>query len=108
MLILAAVLIIAAMAAYYVIRPSFPAIAVTEAKADNAIIIEVITGSIAAGGWQYSVSSTSGNHSWTDGTETLDPSRVSLGTYDVGTWYVSLKHKASGHIYLSDRMVTIQ
>jgi hypothetical protein len=108
MLILAVALVITAAAIYYVTRPSFPAIAATEAKVDNTIRIEVTTGSIEAGEWQYSVSSASGNYDWTDGAEALDSPSVSLGAYDAGTWYVSLKHKASGHIYFSDRVITIE
>ena len=108
MLILAVVLVVAAAAIYYVTRPSFPAIAATEAKADNMIIIEVTTGSITAGEWQYSVSSTSGSYNWKDGGEALGPPSVSLGAYAAGTWYVSLKHKVSEHIYFSDRVIRIQ
>ena len=108
MLILAVVLIVAAVAIYFVTRPSFPAIAAMEAKADNIVIIEVATGSIAAGEWQYSVSGASGSYNWADGGEALDSPSVSLGAYATGAWYVSLKHKASGHVYFSDRRVIIQ
>jgi len=84
MLILAAVLLIAAVVIYHVTRPSFPAIAVTAAKVDNTIVIEVTAGEIAANEWQYSVSDTSGSYNWADGAEALYSPSVSLGTYAAG------------------------
>lgn len=87
--------------------PGPPALTAHPTVDENTISINVVSGSIPAGNWQYSVSSTSGSYSWTDGTEALDAPYVSLGTYATGTWYVSLRHKVSGHIYFANRLVTI-
>jgi len=87
---------------------SYPALSATAAlSGDNEIKINVASGSIASGQWAYSVSSASGSYSWVDGTETLGAPSVSLGTYAPGTWYVSLKHKVSGHTYITNTAVTI-
>jgi hypothetical protein len=107
-LILAAVLLVVAVAIYYVTRPpGFPILSATEAKQDNEIRINVETGSIPAGDWQYSVSSTLGSYNWIDGNVELKAPYATLGTYNTGNWYVSLRHKPSGHIYFADRTVTI-
>lgn len=74
---------------------------------DNTIRINVVSGSISAGDWEYSVSSAEGSYSWTTGTEELDSPHVTLGTFTQGTYYVSLRHKPSGHIYFADQEVTI-
>ena len=109
LLMLAAVLVIVAVAVYYVTRAGgYPAISMNaQASGDNEIIITVLSGSIASGEWAYSVSATEGSYSWVTGTEALDAPSVSLGAYATGAWYVSLKHKASGHVYFSDRVITI-
>jgi len=109
LLMLAAVLVIVAIAVYYVTSTGgYPAVAVTAVKyGDNTIRINVETGSIPDGDWQYSVSATSGSYTWTDGTEELNAAYVSLGTYATGNHYVSLRHKPSGHIYFSDTKITI-
>lgn len=109
LLMLAAVLVIVAIAVYYVTSTGgYPAVAATAVKyGDNTIRINVETGSIPAGDWQYSVSTTSGEYTWEDGTEELNAPYVSLGEQTTDNYYVSLKHKPSGHIYFSDRTITI-
>lgn len=109
LLMLAAVLVIVAIAVYYVTTAGagFPAITATSAKSgDNEIRVNVTTGSIPTGEWAYSVSSTEGSYSWTNGTEILDPPYVSLSTYAAGTYYVSLKHVDSNHYYFYDQTIT--
>lgn len=109
LLMLAAVLVIVAIAVYYVTTAGagFPALTVTSAKhGDNEIRLNVTTGSIPTGEWAYSVSLTEGDYSWTTGTEILDPPFVTLGTYAAETYYVSLKHIDSGHFYFNDRTIT--
>lgn len=109
LLMLAAVLVIVAIAVYYVTTAGagYPAISATSAKhGDNEIRINVSTGSIPANEWAYSVSSTEGSYSWTTGTEILDAPYVSLGTKAAGTYYVSLKHVDSGHLYFYDQTQT--
>lgn len=109
LLMLAAVLVIVAIAVYYVTTTGgYPAVAVAPVDYDSSIRINVETGSIPAGDWQYSVSTTEGSYSWTDGIEKLDAPYVTIATnQDTGTYYVSLRHKPSGHIYFADRTVTI-
>jgi len=109
LLMLAAVLVIVAIAVYYVTSiGGFPAVSATAVKSgDNTIRIEVETGSIPAGDWQYSVSSTLGEYSWEDGAKELEALGVNLDTYPAGTHYVSLKHKPSGHVYFADTKITI-
>ena len=110
LLMLAAVLVIVAVAIYYVTRAGgYPAVSMNAANdGDNGIKISVLSGSIASGEWAYSVSATEGSYSWIDGNEALDAPSVSLGTYANGKWYVNVKHKASGHMYFStDQPITI-
>jgi len=108
LLMLAAVLVIVAVAVYYVTRAGgYPVVSATAAKSDNELRINVETGTIAAGDWQYSVSTTSGTYSWTDGTSELKSPYFSLGQKPAENYYVSLKHKPSGHIYFADTKITI-
>ncbi len=109
LLMLAAVLVIVAIAVYYVTSTGgYPAVAVTAVKyGDNTIRFNVETGSIPAGDWQYSVTNTSGSYDWTDSTAELKAPNIVLGTYPPGTYYVSLKHKPSGHIYFADTKITV-
>jgi len=89
-------------------QPGYPAIGATSAKhGDNEIRINVVAGSLPAGEWAYSVSSTEGSYSWITGTSELAAPYVSLGTYASGTYYVSLRHNDSGHIYFYDQTITI-
>lgn len=95
---------------YQQLRPTpspYPVLTAHPTVDEDTIIINVVSGSIPAGNWQYSVSSAPRSYSWTDGTEALEAPYVSLGTYATGTWYVNLRHKASGHIYFDDRPITI-
>ena len=109
LLMLAAVLVIVAIAVYYVTTAGagFPALTVTSAKVDNEIRLNVTTGSIATNEWAYSVSSTEGEYSWTTGDVELKSPYVSLGEKTSGTYYVSLKHIDSGHLYFYDQARTI-
>jgi hypothetical protein len=108
LLMLAAVLIIVAVAIYYVTRAGgYPVVAVTAAKYENMVRLNVETGEIAAYEWEYSVSNTQGVYSWVTGNTALRAPWVDLGPYAAGTWYVSLRHKGSGHIYFADRAITI-
>ncbi|GAI34203.1 unnamed protein product [marine sediment metagenome] len=110
LLMLAAVLVIVAIAVYYVTTAGagYPAISATSAKVDNAIRINVTTGSIPTGEWAYSVSSTEGSpYTWTTGEVELTSPYVSLGTYASGTYYVSLKHVDSAHFYFNDQPQTV-
>ncbi len=116
LLMLAAVLVIVAIAVYYVTSTGgYPAVAVTTAENDSHIRLEVSSGSIASGQWQYSVQTSTGSSSWVDSDSELKAPYVVLdptesgATYTVssGTYYVSLKHKSTGHIYFSDQVVTL-
>jgi len=110
LLMLAAVLVIVAIAVYYVTTAGagYPAISATSAKyGDNTIRINVSTGSIPANEWAYSVSSTEGTYDWTTGTSELASPYVTLGTYASGSYYVSLKHVDSGHLYFYDQPQTV-
>lgn len=86
---------------------AYPALSATAWAYDNEIKIYVYSGSVTAGAWQYSVSTTYGSYTWVDGTVELKASYVSLGTYTTDNYYVSLKHKTSGHIYFSNLTVSI-
>jgi hypothetical protein len=109
LLMLAAVLVIVAIAVYYVTSTGgYPAVAATAVKyGDNTIRINVETGSIPSGDWEYSVSTTSGTYDWQDKGVELKSPNVVLDTYATGNHYVSLRHKPSGHIYFSDTKITI-
>lgn len=122
LLILAAVLVVAAIAVYYVSRgPAFPTIspkAATDSTKDN-IVIEVYSGSIAANEWEYRLSKTSGSGTWRTGATALSVGTVNIDnivanyadygeTSAAGTWYVSLRHKASGHEYITNQAVTVE
>jgi hypothetical protein len=109
LLMLAAVLVIVAVAVYYVTRAGgYPAVSMNAEVSDNNVKITVLSGSIATGEWQFSVQSTEDSHSWEDGTEVLDAPSVVLGSYAAGTWYVNIKHIDSGHIYFTtDQAVTV-
>lgn len=105
---LAVVLIIVAVGAYYINTrgPNFPALSVGVSTNDNEIWITIDAGSIAAGDWEYSVSTEMGQFNWQTGSVELSPPGISVGQYSPGIYYVSLKH-SSGHIYISKRTVQI-
>ncbi len=109
LLMLAAVLVIVAIAVYYVTSTGgYPAVAATAVKSgDNTIRIDVTTGTIPAGDWQYIVSTTPGSNNWQDKGVELKAPYVSLENCSPNTYYVSLKHTPSGHIYFSDQTITI-
>jgi hypothetical protein len=117
LLMLAAVLVIVAIAIYYVTSTGgYPAVAVTaSALADGDIVgLTVTTGSIPAGDWAYVVDqnpTADDANAWRtttmDGSVALAPPTVRLENTAAGTWYVSLKHLPSGHIYFSNQAVTI-
>jgi len=111
LLMLAAVLVIVAVAIYYVTRAGgYPVVSVNaEALGDNSIKLTVLSGSIASGEWAYSVSSAANTYTWVDGAEALDAPSVTIKTgLAAGTWYVNVKHKASGHLYFTtDQAVTL-
>jgi hypothetical protein len=91
-------------------RVNYPqmAVSVSVGQSSNQIWIYVLSlSSIPSGEWAYSVSAVKGSYTWIIGTEPLDAPSVSLGTYAGGTWYVSLKHVSSGHVYLANVQVTI-
>ncbi|TES99812.1 MAG: class III signal peptide-containing protein [Hadesarchaea archaeon] len=110
LLMLAAVLVIVAIAVYYVTTAGagYPAISATAAKSgDNEIRINVLSGTIPANEWAYSVSATEGSpYTWTTMDVELASAYVSLGTYAADTYYVSLKHVDSGHFYFNDQTIT--
>jgi hypothetical protein len=108
------VIIILAVGATYLAKHrggvSYPqmAMSVSGGQAGNEIWVYVISlSSIPSGDWAYSVSATKGSYNWVSGATTLIAPSVSLGTYAVGTWYVSIKHVPSGHVYISQAPVTI-
>jgi len=111
LLMLAAVLVIVAVAIYYVTRAGgYPAISMNAAaQGDNQVILTVLSGSIAAGQWAYSVGSTQGSYSWVTPSYALSAPSVSLGSsYAAGTYYVNVKHIGTGHIYFNpDQVITL-
>lgn len=112
LLMLAAVLVIVAVAIYYVTRAGgYPVISMNAAPAgenNNQIMITVLSGSVAANEWQYSISPTQGVYDWKTGTVPLAAPGVTLsGTYS-GRQYVNVKHISTGHIYFNpDQIVTL-
>jgi hypothetical protein len=117
LLMLAAVLVIVAIAIYYVTSTGgYPAVTVTAAPlADGDIVgLTVTTGSIPAGDWAYVVdqnATADDANAWKtttmDGSVALTAPTVRLENTAAGKWYVSLKHLPSGHIYFSNQAVTI-
>lgn len=76
-------------------------------SSDEIWIYVISLSSIPSGEWTYSVSAVKGSYTWIVGAETLIAPSVSLGTYAAGTWYVSVKHIPSGHVYFANVPVTI-
>jgi hypothetical protein len=113
LLMLAAVLVIVAVAIYYVTRAGgYPVVSMNAAsEGDNQIMITVLSGSIAAGQWSYYVGTTpsASGTQFTPGTGALAAPSVTLGTYATGhTYYVNIKHVGTGHIYFNpDQIVTL-
>jgi uncharacterized protein (UPF0333 family) len=116
LLMLAAVLVIVAVAIYYVTRAGgYPAISMNATSPDNHVHISVLSGSIASGQWAFYVGTTpSGTTGWTTANVALSAPSVDLTAngaqaYAVGTTvYVNIKHISTGHIYFaSDQVVTV-
>lgn len=112
-MILSVVLIIVALVVSYISRgPSFPTISAkagVDSTKDN-IVIEVYSGSIPANEWEYRLTQSQGTGDWVIGGVALEMSSVNLENKATtpGTWYVSLRHRASGHEYFSDQSVTVE
>lgn len=87
----------------------YPAVSLNvEAVGDNQIRLDVLAGSIAAGQWAYSVSTTVGTYNWVTATVALIAPSVSLGSYPPGTYYVNVKQIPTGHVYFSyDQSITV-
>ena len=110
LLMLAAVLVIVAVAIYYVTRAGgYPAISMNATSPDNHVHINVLSGSIAAGQWAWSVSISPNTYTWTTGTVALAAPSVDLGSQTLGTTvYVNVKHISTGHIYFTpDQVITV-
>ena len=117
LLMLAAVLVIVAVAVYYVTRAGgYPAVSVTAqtdaATQDNIQLVVSTGGPIAAGDWQYCITATKGTHTtWVTPTYALAQGTINLenavAAGHTGTQYVSIKHVPSGHLYLDDVSVTV-
>lgn len=88
--------------------PNVSILSIVAGDFGSEIRIYVKSGFIPAGEWAYSVSATRGSYNWIMGAEPWAPSSVDLGTYPLGTYYVSLKHVASGHVYFVDEPVTLE
>jgi hypothetical protein len=114
LLILAAVLVVVAIAVYYVTRTTpKPNIQLTAQKSttDNTAIILVATGgtdTCAAADWQYAVYLSTETATWTAGTATLSSTTdIVLKTgLAAGTYSVKVQHKPSGQ-YFVDTTITI-
>jgi hypothetical protein len=114
LLMLAAVLVIVAVAIYYVTRAGgYPVVSMNAAPAgenSDQIMITVLSGSIPSGQWSYYVGPTPSGSStnFIPGTGALAAPSVTLGTYGSGTWYVNIKHTGTGHIYFNpDQIVSL-
>lgn len=122
LMILATVLVVAAAVVYFVTSTGrYPAASVTAMSppGENTIRINVETGSIAAGDWQWSIRDNQNRYYdksadswissevWNNGGEKLESAHVELGEFSSGVYYVSLKHKPSGHLYFSDKTVQV-
>ncbi len=108
LLTLTAVLIVAALTVYYLHRaPASPPMSAKAAvdSTGDIIIIEVYSGSVPANEWEYSLTQTQGTGTWVTGDVALAMPNVNLENKATtsGTWYVSLRHKASGHEYFDKR-----
>jgi len=114
LLMLAAVLVIVAVAVYYVTRAGgYPAVALTAqtdtATSDNIQLVVSTGGPVAAGDWQYRLTQTKGTGTWETPAVALTQGTVNLENKaaSAGTWYVSVKHVPSGHLYLDDVSVAV-
>lgn len=118
LLIIAVVLVVVGVAVFYVRSgANFPPLGSLPVRGDEAavgasdnddIVIKVTSESIVSEEWQYSVSTTKGSYDWDDGTEKLEaPGVIVEENKSPGVYYVSLKHKDSGHIYFSDKPIEI-
>lgn len=110
LLMLAAVLVIVAVAIYYVTRAGgYPVVSMNAEAVGDTIRLDVLSGSIAAGQWQWSVSTTANDYTWYDGTVALAAPSVALeNSLAPNNYYVNVKHKTTGHIYFSsDQVLTV-
>jgi hypothetical protein len=107
LLMLAAVLVIVAIAVYYITMAPVPSLAAVPKLVDNddiGIEITVAGPRIAAVDWEYAVVTTTGTPaSWNAGTQAIgdvtgDVTLVS--DQPSGTYYVWLRHKPTGHIWI--------
>ena len=105
LLMLAAVLVIVAIAVYYVMMAGgYPAVSAVLAVHENNLVIKVETGEIPAGDWAVTLDSAPTGAALDSGYNNvkLAAPRVTLITNAPdGTYEVTLKHVPSGHIYFS-------
>jgi hypothetical protein len=110
LLMLAAVLVIVAVAIYYVTRAGgYPVVSMNAEAVGDTIRLDVLSGSIAAGQWQWSVSTSANTYDWQNTTEALAAPSVALENgLAPNNYYVNVKHKTTGHIYFSsDQVLTV-
>ena len=111
LLMLAAVLVIVAIAVWYVTSAGgYPAVGVTATDNGSHIRLDVVSGSIPAGDWQYQLQkNTLTGATWTGGDVELKAPYVVLGgPYTAGdNYHVALRHRPTGHIYIADQTLTI-
>lgn len=101
---------IVTLVAVFLIRDEGSApVMITAEAVDNEIkLVHYGPDPLKAGEWQYSVSITRDSYSWTDLHDTLySLESLSLGTYTVGTYYVSVRYKPDGIIVLRNARVTV-
>ncbi len=120
LLMLAAVLVIVAVAVWYVTRAGgYPAVSVTaqtETGGDDNIQLKVETGGpVAAVDWQYRITTTKGQGAtagtWESKTVALAQGTINLentlSARGAGSYYVSVKHVGSGHLWVEDVALTV-
>jgi len=128
LLMLAAVLVIVAIAVYYISTAGAGKPAVTMAAvfdtSDNSIDLQITSGSVPQSDWQFRIISSDGENyinssgaettddSWISGTGDIDPTNSPLelvdlaAGHDTGNYTVQIYHVASGSRY-SDMTVNV-